>query len=167
MSVMLLRFLPYIAGFLTVFGAGTYAGYKANPWHGRYTSLQTADTQERLRGEEAMRKALQAQLDAAQATSTNNAKVIHDLQTQNATIGADRDHTNELVKRLLARAARSGPAGGSVPETPDQRGTAPAGRAAGDDSVTSLLGDTADECQRNAQRLDALIAQITPQLGVP
>lgn len=167
MSVLLLRYLPWLAGVLVVFGAGSYAGWHANPWHGRYTSVLAADAKERLLGEAAVRKALQGQLEQAQATSTNNAKVIHDLQTQNATIGADRDHTNELVKRLLARAARSGPAGGSVPETPDQRGTAPAGRAAGDDSVASLLGDTADECQRNAQRLDALIAQITPQLGAP
>lgn len=164
MSVLLLKFAPWIAAVLVVFGAGTWTGNKLNPWHGRYTSLQAADTQERLKGEEAVRKALQAQLDAAHATSTNNAKVIHDLQTQNAAVSADRDHTNDLVRRLLAHAARPSPAGGPVPETSDQPRTAPAGRQTGDAGLANLLGDAHDECERNSNRLDALIAQVKAQI---
>lgn len=164
MSVLLLRFLPYIAGFLVVFGAGTWTGYHANPWHNRYTALQSQDAIDRAQGEEAVRKALQTQLAQVQAAVDNNYRVTHELEEKNAAITADRDHTNLLVQRLLARAARSGPSSSGVSQAQNQSGAAPAGGPSGDEGLAKLLGDAHDECERNANRLDSLIAQIRPQL---
>jgi hypothetical protein len=164
MPIFLLKYLPYIAGFLVVFGAGAWTGNALNPYQGRYQALQAADAVERMQEAEAVRKALQTQQVQAQKTDQTNSQVLHELQLKNTAIAIDRDHTNVLVRRLLARAARPCPASGGMPETTDQPGTARASGTSGDGQVESLLGDAYDESQRNAARLDALIAQIKPQL---
>lgn len=165
MSVLLLRYLPWIAGVIVVFGAGTWTGYHVNPWKGHYTSLQLADAKERADGMEAVRKALSAQLAQAQATSQNNADSLVRLANENAQITADRDHTNDLVKRLLARQARPAAAGSPVPASNGQPGTLDASPADGDASLANLLGNAHDECERNANQLDQLIAQVMPQVN--
>lgn len=165
MPVLLLRYLPYLVAVLVVFGAGTYTGYHINPYPERYRDLRAADAIERANGEEAVRKDLQAKLDQLHATLQTNDQVINDLHAKNAAVAADRDHTNELVRRLLARAARSPAQGGGVPQAPNQPRAPPAGAESGNASLAKLLGDARDECVRNADRYDALIAQVKPQVN--
>jgi hypothetical protein len=164
MTALLIKIAPWLAGVLVIFGAGTYTGYHVNPWQGRYTSLRAADAIERAHGEEAIRQALTAQLAQAQATSKNNADSLERLAHENAQIVADRDANMLLARRLLAGQARPPPANRSLPKATDQPSASGAGGTGQDESVAGLLVDTADECERNADRLDTLIAQIRPQL---
>lgn len=160
---LLLRYLPYLIGAVAVFGVGAWTGNALNPWHGRYQGLQVADAQARADGESAVRKDLQGKLDALRATLKTNNQITVDLAHANAQIARDRDANLALARRLLNGQARR-PSGGGVPQTPNQPRTPPAGGTGPDESVAGLLVNTADECDRNANRLDALIAQIKPQL---
>jgi hypothetical protein len=165
---LLLKFAPWIAAVLVVFGAGIWTGHALNPWHGRYTSLQAADAIDRVHGEEAVRQALTAQLAQAQATTRNNQDSMVHLANQNAQIAADRNVTLARVRRLeqllSAASAPRSPASGSVPQS--NRGSDPPGTR-GEGSLTEverLLVDAREESERNANRLDALIAQVKPQV---
>lgn len=167
MPIFLLRYLPWLLGAAALFGAGTYTGWHANPWHGRYQTLQTADAIARAQGEAAVRKALEAQLAQAEATSQNNANVMARLNHENAETVADRDAVVTRVRRLeqLLAAAAARPAKGSgVPQAEGGRGTAASSGEAGIDRIGELLVAARGECHRNADRLDALSAEITPQV---
>lgn len=167
MSVLLLRCLPWIAGVLAVFGAGTYTGYHLNPWQGRYTSLQASDAIERAHGEEAVRQALTAQLAQEQAVTRNNQAAMVTLANQNAQTAADRDATVARVHRLEqllgAAAARPAPSG-NLPKAPGGQATPVAGGDPSADEIGELLIAARDEAKRNATRLNALVAEIEPQL---
>jgi hypothetical protein len=156
-----LRLAGYGVAALLIGGAGYKFG--ANHWETKYRTLQAADYEGLSQREQAARKALEGQLTQARAVSTNNAQVLHDLQTQTAAIVADRDRTNDLVHRLLTRQARPA-ASPVVSQAADQPGTARASEAGGDERLGELLGDAATECRTNAAQLNALIAQVKPQL---
>ena len=111
----------------------------------------------------------------AAAATAAHAQEIADARARNADIAAALDRANSdraralddaiLARRLLdaARAAGSRP----VPEAPDQPAAPPAGGTSGGGAPDSLLADLTaaiGECERNADRLDALIAEIRPQL---
>lgn len=164
MSVILLKLAPWLAGIIVLLGVGGYAGYHLNPWQGRYQSLMAADVIARAHGEEAIRKTLADQLAQAQATSKNNADALEKLQDENAHIAADRDANLLLARRLLAGQARPIAATHSLPKASSGQASAATSGTRQNESLAGLLVDTADECERNADRLDALIAQITPQL---
>lgn len=162
MTALLLKFSPYIAAVIVIFGAGWYVGGLSPK--AALARLQAADWQAKAQGEEAARKAVQAQLAQAQTVSANNSTVIEKLQNENAQIAADRDHNLELARRLLN--AQAGPASGAhpMPGTPDYPGTADPGTPSGHGSVEGLLADAAAECDANRAQLDTLIAEIKPQV---
>jgi len=157
-----LRLGAYALGALLLFGAG----FKVAAWRGEgaLEALRAADAQDRANGEQAVRLALQGQLKQAQATSDSNAQTMVRLANENAQIAADRDANVALARRLLARQARSTPGSDSAAKTPDRSQSPRPSGAGGDDSIAGLLADTADECDRNADRLDALIAEVKRQL---
>lgn len=158
-----LRIAAYALAAALLFGAG----FKVATWRGdaRYSALQTADATTRAQGEEAVRQALQKQLDTVKATSVNNAQVIGRLQDENTQIAADRDSTRLLVQRLLnSQASPATTPGPAVPETSSGQPAPAASGAGGNGSVADFLVAAAEECERNADRLDALSAQIRPQL---
>lgn len=157
-----LRLAAYGAAALLIGGAGYKVG--ANRWEAKYQGLQAADWESKANREGAARKALEGQLRDAQKTANTNSKVIHDLNTQTVAIAADRDHSVELARRLLASAARPRPGSCSVPEAPDQPATAGTGETASNERLAGLLADAAAECRGNAAQLNALIAEIKPQL---
>jgi len=163
----LLRYAPYIAAVLVVFGIGAWTGNALNPWHGRYDKLQTADAIALAQGEQAARKALEDQLAQAQAASKHNADTMENLARENAQTVADRDavigRVHRLEQLLAAQAARSAQ-GHSVPEAGSGQSAAGTSGDPSADAIGNLLIAARDEARRNAARLNALIAEITPQL---
>lgn len=165
---LLLRYAPYLAAVVLLLSIGGYAGYRANPWQARYHALQLADAQQRADGETAVRKELTEQLAQAQATSDNNANSMVKLANEQAAITADRDATVTRVRRLeqlLGAATTRTAASGSVPQS--NRGSDPpdASGTAGLTEIERLLIDAKEESERNADRLDALVTQVTPQVA--
>lgn len=162
MSSLYLRIAGYALAALLFGAIGWHInGYR---WQARYSALQAGDAQARADGEAAVRKALLSQLEQAQDVSANNARVIRELQTQTQQAVADSTRDRDLVRRLLAAAARPAPAGPSVPQGGNIPGAPPAGPAPGDGRIGELLVATADECRANARQLNALIEEIKPQL---
>jgi len=167
MTALLLKAAPWLAGALLLLGIGGYAGYRINPWQARYHALQLADAQTRSEGEAAVRTALTQELAQAQETTHNNQSAMVILANQNAQTAADRDATVDRVRRLerllAAEAARTA-ASSAVPKAGSG---SPAAGTAGDEGIDragELLIAARDECRRNANRLQALIAEISPQL---
>lgn len=162
MNPLLARSLPYLLGVLAILGAGWalhHKGYTAG-----YATSEAKGWQTQALAEQAARKATEDRLATLQTTLANNQKVSHALQDQNAALVADRARTHDLVQRLLVAAARSGTPRDPMPETGDRPAPPGTRGETGNESLGSLLTDAADECKRNANRLDALGAQIRPQL---
>jgi len=126
-------------------------------------ALQAADWQAKAQATQVALTAVQGQLKTLQATSANNSTVIQGLQNENAKITANWASDRTLAQRLLNAAAR--PSGGSpVPETQGGRAVVNHSTASSDGSIAGLLADAASECEHNASQLNALIAEIQPQL---
>lgn len=155
-----------IAAFAAVAGILFTAGRKVEAWRAdaRYSALQSSDAAARADGEAAVRKDLQAQLDTLKSTSANNAAVLGKLQNENASIAADRDANMDLARRLLASQAGPAAPSGLLPKADSGSAATVASGTGSDESLASAVADVADEAERNANRLDALSAQIGPQL---
>ncbi len=168
MSLLLLRFLPWLAGVLVVFGAGTWIGWHANPYPERYKDLVATQALDQADAEEAVRKTLTAQLVQAQEVTHNNQAAMVTLANQNAQTAADRDITVARVHRLeqllAAQAARTA-ASSAVPKTGDRPPTAGATGDPGVDRAGELLIAARNECWRNINRFKTLIAEIAPQVA--
>jgi len=166
-TALLLKFAPWVAGAIVLLGLGGWAGYHLNPWQARYQALQTSDALARTQAEETVRKTLLAQLAQAQETTRNNQAAMVTLANQNAQNAADRDATivrlHRLEQLLAAEAARTA-ANGGMPKTGSRPATVTSPGDPGIDRAGELLVAARDECRRNANRLQALIAEITPQL---
>jgi hypothetical protein len=167
MTALLLKFTPWIAAVLVVFGAGTWAGYHVNPYEMRYKDLVATQALDQADAEDAVRKTLTDQLVQAQETTRNNQAAMVQLANENAQIAADRDATVARVRRLeqlLIAASRTAAGGRPVPQS--NRGSDPpdASGEAGLTEVERLLVDAKEEAERNADRLDTLVTQITPQV---
>jgi hypothetical protein len=161
LSSLYLRLIGY--GLLTalVFGAGW--AVNGNRWQAKYEALIAGHAQEMADAQAAGRKALQEQLEQFQNVSANNAKVINDLQNQTQQAQADSARDRDLAQRLLNAASRN-PGYHTVPETRDQPAATPAGQPESTQHLRELLVATADESRACARQLNALIAEIRPQL---
>lgn len=167
MTALLIKFAPYLIAAAALLGIGGWAGYQLNPYPARYRALEASDAIARAHAEEAVRQTLTAQLEKAQEVTRNNQSAMVTLANENAQTASDRDATvarlHRLEQLLAAQAARSA-ASGAVCQTGNRP---PAPGASGDpgiDRAGELLIAARDECRRNANRLGALIAEITPQL---
>lgn len=147
---------------IAIFAVGYHFG--GMPYKMKYEALQAENWKEKAEAEIAAKVVVTGQLMALQTQAKVNADAMQNLATQNAQITRDRDVNVALARRLLNSQARSTSTGCAVPKTADQPAAAAAGGARQDDSLAQLVADVADECTRNADRLDALIAQISPQL---
>lgn len=138
--------------------------YFYGDWHGTQTQkrIHTAYVAARdLRETEAVDKALAAQKAAADAAEARNALILeklNDREKELSAVAGDRD----LARRLLARAAAA--ASSSVPTSQGGQTAANPSGASSDGSLAETVAAAIGECRRNADRLDALIAEITPQL---
>jgi hypothetical protein len=93
------------------------------------------------------------------ATENLNAKIMVDLQGK---LDASVTDGERLAARL--RLALTRPDHSPLPSAQDQPATAPASGAEVAARTAQLVGDVTAECERNADRLDAWIAEIKPQL---
>ncbi len=126
-------------------------------------ALQAQDWQAKAQATQVALTAVQAQLKNEQTVSANNSTVIAGLQNDNAKIQANWASDRALAQRLLNAASRPS-SSSTVPEAKGGQPVVSTGPASGDGSIAGLLADAAAECQHNADQLNALIAEIKPQL---
>jgi hypothetical protein len=169
MTALLLKFAPWLAGVILLVGIGSWIGYEVNPYKTKYKDLQAADWQAKAQGEVAAKEALAKQLVQAQRVSQNNSEAMQRLNNENAQTLQDRDaviaRVHRLEQLLSAQAARAA-SGAQVPATGSRPGPASAGGDPGIGRAGELLIAARDECKRNASRLNALIAEVNPQLEI-
>lgn len=129
-------------------------GYKA----------QVAD-QDRA-AEQKAREALQAQIDQRHAVDRNNEEVMSDLRKRTADAESHYSADRAFIHSLLDSASKNPTAKSDpVPEGQGGSGTAPAGGSVSSQAMAEqLCADTKAEDERNANRLDALIAEVTKQV---
>jgi hypothetical protein len=165
MSVLLLKLVPYLAAAAVFLGIGWYAG-GLQP-KAALARLQASDAQTRAVEESQALKAVQAQLTQAQTIAANNSQTVEKLNAENAQVVADRDGTLARVRRLeqlLELASHPAAHGSDLPQTGSGQPITPASGTAGNAGLEQLLANASDECNRNADRLDSLSAEIAPQL---
>jgi hypothetical protein len=152
----LLRFW-YVPVIIGAYFAGDYHGHAASNalWQAKWSARDLTET----RAKDAAIAAQRAQAEAAEKRNADILETLNDRTKERDAAARDLD----LARRLLAKAVASA-AGSPVPEANRGQAAAPASGAQGDGSLATLVADTIGECRRNADRLDALIAEIEPQI---
>jgi hypothetical protein len=108
-------------------------------------------------------KAVEANKAAEKAARERNEQIIsqlNDTTREAAAMRRDRD----LARLLLGVAQQTAAGRCAVPASADQSGAAEASGTSGNGSIESDLAAAFGECRRNADRLDALAAELKPQL---
>ena len=129
-----------------------------------FANYRTQSAEAAVQAQEAARAALEAQIEQTHKVTLNNQATLEDLQHETAAIAADRDHSRELVRRLLTATARPAPGRSELPQGGDRSSVAPAGVRGSDGGLGELLVNASAECRGNAAQLNSLIAEIKPQL---
>lgn len=160
------RIAAYVVAAALIFAGGWHMG-GLGPAK-KLADLQAQDWQGKAQAATAALVATQAQLKRLQYTDAHNQGVIKDLNNANLKTAADRDHNADLYQRLLHRPASPAAVGGGPVSAPQggQGPPAPSGASSGDPAA-GLLADATAECTRNADRLDSLSAEVTPQAYPP
>lgn len=127
----------------------------------KFSAYQTQVAQADEKAQQSARDALQAQIQTRLQTEANNGKVIAQLQAERDRAVSDRDIAQRLLIAAKAPAASSG---GQLPKAPDRPTPPAASPQDSGGSLTEALAAAIDECRSNADQLDALIAEIRPQL---
>ena len=130
------------------------------------TSYQSQVKDAELAAQTAAREALQQQIDQRHAADINNQQVMDDLRKRTSEAESHYDADRAFIAGLLNASSKApiSPSG-QVSTTHDQSGTSPAGGTFGPREVAEqLCADTKAEDERNANKLDALIAELKPQL---
>ena len=129
-------------------------------WQVRWSDRDAKD-------EKAVREALQKQIADADTVRKHNEEIESALNDKDAELAAAL-HDADTTRRLLAAAARAtAPRGGSMSATEDQPTAAAQGTPrvhTGTGNLFVLVRDAIGECRRNADDLDALWSEISPQL---
>ncbi len=146
--------------------AGTVAGWKlgASHWRHKYDALLAQGWEQKAASETIARHFVEEQLATYQATTARNQDILHDYQDKLDSSNALRDHYRALAKRLFDEQARLIAASTAVPEAPSVTGATEAGPQGEDGSIGEAVAEAFSECHRNTDQLDALIAQVLPQL---
>ena len=166
MPALLLKLLPYLAAIAVgAFGMHYLDGAHYNALDASFSKYKAQMAEAAVASQKAYTAALQAQIDDRTKVEQSNSESIQRLSDENKALTADRDHTVAMVRRLLNPPQASTPSGGAkLPQAGSGQGSAGTSGAAGNEQVVQLLADAHDECIKNANRLDALIAEIKPQL---
>ena len=127
-------------------------------------TLQAQDWQGKAQAAASALSATQAQLKTLQDTIDRNAGIIKGLNDENTKIASDRDANLELARRLL-NASKAIPTGPTVPAATGGQPVVSTSPASSDGSLADDIASVAQECEHNANQLNALIAEVLPQLG--
>jgi len=168
----LLMFLRMSWPYLLTAAAGAFISHEIdNIPYSRLQAARSADqtrwAQEEAQRQKAATEALQAQIKARLTTEANNSAVIENLQNANAQIAADRDGTLTRVRRLeqlLVLASHQTAGRGGVSQAGSGSGATSTGDTPGPTRAEELLVAASGECEQTANQLNALIAEIRPQL---
>jgi hypothetical protein len=95
----------------------------------------------------------------ATIVQANNAAQINDYKRKLADSTLFGQSVSRQLRLALAKAG-----GGGVPQGENQPGTSVPGSEAGVGEIADAVGRTAAECRANADQLDALLNEISPQL---
>lgn len=128
-----------------------------------FTAYKEKVAEQEAANEKTAREALQKQIDDSHRIAQDNDRELQDLHAKLDEANRLRDQSRSAVRSLLADAAK-GAGSCAVPAPPDKPGVAAAGRPPSLDEVADACGSVATEDKANADRLDALIQQIKPQL---
>lgn len=130
-----------------------------------YASYQAQVAQENANAQQAAREALQRQIDERHAADLNNTQVMNDLKQRMAEADSHRSADAAFIRSLLEQSSQAGvPASHPVPAPGHQPGPPAARPPGGAEQVADLCADTKAEDEYNADRLDALLAQLKPQI---
>lgn len=163
MTTLELRLLAYAVLAMLLFG-GTFSyglrvgehrvqvGWDADKARWAAHDAQVAETAARAASDALNREA------AAQA---HNDEVIHGLQS---TLGDAQARGDDFARRLRVAETAAAARGRDVPQAAGQPAAPAAGGAGSSAALDAALADAAAECIRNADRLDALVGEIKPQL---
>jgi len=123
-------------------------------------SYQAQVADQEAKAEKAAREALQAQIDAHHVIDQRNERVIADLTQRAQAAESDAALTGRLLAAQKARLPPSHP----VPEAAHQSATVDASETSGLGQLAAATAAALNECRGNARQLNALIAEIEPQL---
>jgi len=167
-----MNFTPYtlylkIAGYAIAAAALVAVGWHFGSihWQTQYDALVAENWKQRAEGEAAARKAVEDQLREANDRNQHNSEVMSELFAKNDQTATERDLAVIRYQRLFsadkadcaARDRAANQASGNA------RPTTASGTES-DAEKARIFADADAECTRNADRLDALIVELKPQL---
>lgn len=172
MSELEIKIIAYVILALGIVAGASYATHKLDAAHyealeAQYAKYQAQVQSDAASAQQAARAALQAQIDEKAAQEAANARIMSDLESR-----ADAAERNaSFAQRLLsaARASGAAPAGHQMSGADNQPGTVGAPGASGDRPAFDLPGTlaaSAGECRDAIERLEAIQAELQPQLKV-
>jgi hypothetical protein len=152
-----LRFAPYIGGLVAIALALSYVHHKGVV-SGRADIQAKFDAY--VSAQEALVLKAYREADAKEAAAKiANDKALSDYRTQ---LSDSQHYASTLAAKLrdaIAKASSS-----PVPAHTDQPGTVTPGTEAGAPDLAGAVGNAISECRDNSAQLDALIAELKPQL---
>lgn len=161
---------PYLAGAFVVGGLVGWTTHKFDSielarQRAAFEGYKAQVADQDAKGQEAARNAVQAQATEHEAQEAHNAQVIDELQKRTTEAESHYTADRDLIRGLLESASQNPtPASHPVPESGHQPQPSVAGRTSGVEQVVELCAATKEEDQRNADRLDSLIAEVKPQV---
>ena len=157
MPVWLIRILPYACGVAFILGCGIYI-YRSGVVTGRAQIQVKFDAF--VRASDAVVAKQKVDNEAKRiATESNNAEVLAALSAQRDRAVADRAVFARQLHDYLAKASSS-----AVPESPSGPAAPTESQSSSLAAIATALVDFRSECIDNANRQDALIDELVPQL---
>jgi hypothetical protein len=155
----------YVYAIALLLALGGFFGYG----HARYAAGHKDGANAIQVAWDADKEAIQRMADAAIAQATKdkeaaqeaNGVIRDEYETQLFTAHAN---AQSLAQRLSDAEKRATAGSGSLPKTGSGPSAPAAGPSPSNEILTGLLANVFDECSANASQLDALIAEIKPQL---
>lgn len=161
---------PYLLAAAIAGGVATWLTHKADAiGYGRlqneYSGYQLKVADAERDAQKAAHEALQAQIDQQHTVDRNNEQVMNDLRKRTADAESHYDADRAFISGMLNSASKAAvPASGPLPQAHGDSGAAAASGTSGAEQVAQLCADTKAEDERNADRLDSIIAELKPQL---
>lgn len=156
--ILYARLAGIVAFIALLVGVGWWLGSRS--WQTKYEALQAAGFQQQAEASDARANALASQLKSVQTILESNQEAMNEYQAR--TVSAESDAA--LARSLLAAASIPAPRRRPLSEAGGGQPIAPARPESRGVTLESTLTAAIGECEHNANQLDALIAEIKPQL---